>query len=83
MTLRDRIRVLLLFTPSVSVPLAVLGVYMALATPVMVLVPYGWIAAPVGIALAVLLHLQLRSRLRVSILDSSPMGVVTWLRRLR
>jgi hypothetical protein len=83
MTLRDRIRVLLLFTPSVSVPLAVLGVYLALATPVMVLVPYGWISAPLGIACAVLLHVQLRSRLRVSILDSSPMGVVTWLRRLR
>jgi len=83
MTLRDRLRVLLLFTPAVSVPLAVLGVYLALVTPLMVLVAYGWIAAPVGIALAVVLHLRLRSRLRVSILDSSPMGVITWLRRMR
>ena len=83
MTLRDRIRVLLFFTPAVSIPLAVLGVYLALATPVLVLVPYGWVAAPVGIAVAYLLHRRLRSRYRLSVLDSSPMGVVTWLRRLR
>ena len=83
MRLRDRIRVVLFFTPTVSIPLAVLGVYLAVATPVLVLVPYGWIAAPVGVALAYLLHLRLRARYRLTMLDSSPMGVVTWLRRLK
>ena len=37
----------------------------------------------VGFGLAIALSLVLRPRYRVSILDSSPLGVVTWLRRLK
>jgi hypothetical protein len=83
MRLRDRIRVLLLFTPWVSVPLALLGVFLAVTYPVGVLLGFGWIVAVVGVAGAVALGAALRSRYRVSILDSSPLGVVSWLQRRR
>jgi hypothetical protein len=82
-TVRDRVRVLLLFNPAASVALAVLAIFLVLATPLMVLVPYGWIACPVGLLLAFLVWRQVASRYRVSILDSSPLGVVTWLQRRR
>jgi len=81
--MRDRVRMLLFFTPWVSVPLALLGICLVLATPLVVLVPYGWLAIPALVAGAVALALALRSRYRLSILDSSPLGVVMWLQRRR
>ena len=81
--MRDRVRKLLFFTPWVSVPLALLGICLLLATPLVVLVPYGWLVVPALVAAAVVLALMLRSRYRLSILDSSPLGVVMWLQRRR
>jgi hypothetical protein len=83
MSARDRARRLLFFTPHVSVPLALLGAFLVLASPVIVLVPFGWIAVPVGILGALALGLALRTRYRLAILDSSPLGVLTWLQRRR
>jgi hypothetical protein len=82
-TVRNRLRVLLLFNPPATVALSVLAVFLVVATPVMVLVPYGWVACPLGILLAFLLWRRLRTRYRMSILDSSPLGVVTWLQMRR
>ena len=81
--MRDRVRTLLFFTPWVSVPLALLGICLVLATPLVVLVPYAWLAIPALVAGAVVLALMLRSRYRLAILDSSPLGVVMWLQRRR
>jgi hypothetical protein len=83
MTVRDRLRELLLFTPWVSMPLALLGVYLVLVSPLVVLVPYGWLAVPIGVAGAVGLALLLRPRYRLAILDTSPLGVLMWFRRRR
>ena len=47
---RDRVRTLLFFTPWVSVPLALLGISLVLATPLVVLVPYAWLAIPALVA---------------------------------
>jgi hypothetical protein len=80
---RDRVRLLLLFTPWASIPLALLGVYLVLVSPLVACVPYGWVAVPAGVAGAIALALVLRPRYRVAILDSSPLGVVSWLRRRR
>jgi hypothetical protein len=81
MSLRDRVRMLLFFTPHVSIPLALLGVYLALVTPVVALVPYGWLFSVAGVAGALALSLRMRARYRLFVLDSSPLGIVTWLRR--
>jgi hypothetical protein len=81
MSFRDRVRMLLFFTPHVSIPLALLGVFLTLATPVVALVPYGWLASVAGVAAALALSLRMRSRYRLFVLDSSPLGIVTWLRR--
>jgi hypothetical protein len=81
MTLRDRLRILLFFTPWVSAPLALLGVFFAVLYPLMQWTWLGWVIYGVGIAAAVAFALRLRPRYRMSILDSSPIGVVTWLQR--
>jgi hypothetical protein len=82
MRLRDRIRFLLLFTPWVSIPLALLGVSLAVLYPLMQWTRVGgWIIYGVAIAATVGLALRLRSRYRLSILDSSSLGVITWLQR--
>jgi hypothetical protein len=81
MMLRDRIRILLLFTPWVSIPLALLGVFFAILYPLMQWTWIGWIIYGVGIAATIGVALRLRSRYRLSILDSSSLGVVTWLQR--
>jgi hypothetical protein len=74
---------LLLFNPAASVAFAVLALFLVLATPLIVLVPYGWVAVPVGVLLAALIWRQVGSRYRLTILDSSPLGVVTWLQKRR
>jgi hypothetical protein len=83
MRTRDRIRILVFFTPALTIPLAALAVVLVLATPLIVLVPYGWVAVPVAVAGAVAVVFAMRSRYRMSIIDSSPLGVVTWLQRRR
>ena len=77
--MRRRARVLLFFTPWVSVPLAVLGVVLALTWPLMLVSSLGWIVVPVAVAAALGLGLWLRPRYRLAILDSSPLGVFYWL----
>ena len=79
--LRDRIRVLLLFTPWVSIPLALLGVFFGVLYPLMQSSRIGWIVYGVGIFGAIVIALFLRSRYRLSILESSSLGVITWLQR--
>jgi len=79
--LRERIRFLLLFTPWVSIPLALLGVFLAVLYPLMQWTWIGWIIYGVGITGTVALAVKLRSRYRLSILDSTSLGVVTWLQR--
>ena len=54
---------------------------LALVTPIVVLVPYGWVLVPLAVLAAVALALLLRPRYRLSILDSSPLGVFYWLQR--
>jgi hypothetical protein len=81
MMLRARIRMLLLFTPWVSIPLALLGVFLAVLYPLMQWTWAGWIVYGVGLVGAIAIALRLRSRYRLSILDSSSLGVVTWLQR--
>ena len=79
--MRDQLRRILFFTPWVTIPLAFLGVVLTLIAPVAVLVPYGWVLVPVALLAAVALALMLRPRYRLSILDSSPLGVFYWLQR--
>jgi hypothetical protein len=79
--LRTRIRFLLLFTPWVSVPLALLGVYLGVLSPLMLWTRIGWVVYGVGIGGAIALAGFLRSRYRLSILDSTSLGVLTWLQR--
>jgi hypothetical protein len=78
---RDQFRTILFFTPWVTIPLAFLGVSLTLATPVVALVPFGWVLVPVLLLGAAGLALLLRPRYRLSILDSSPLGVFYWLQR--
>jgi hypothetical protein len=78
---RDRLRKLLFFTPWVSIPLAVLGASLSLATPLVLLTSLGWICYPVALGLAVALALWLRPKYRVAILDSSHLGVFYWLQK--
>jgi hypothetical protein len=78
---RDQFRTILFFTPWVTIPLAFLGVALTLATPVVALVPFGWVVVPVLLLGAAGLALLLRPRYRLSILDSSPLGVFYWLQR--
>jgi len=80
-TLRDQTRMVLFFTPWLSIPLALLGLALAVLTPVAVLVPWGWLTILVAIGGAGALALWLRPRYRLSILDSSPLGVFYWLQR--
>ena len=81
MTLRDRVRIMLFFTPWVTVPLALLGLALAVTYPLSLLTRYAWICDPVGLVLAVLLALWLRPRYRLAMVDSSPLGVLYWLQR--
>ncbi len=46
---QDRLRMLLFFTPWVSIPLALLGVFLTLTAPLIALVPFGWLAWPFGV----------------------------------
>ena len=80
-TLRDQARMVLFFTPWLSIPLALLGLALVVLTPVAVLVPWGWLTILVAIGGAGALALWLRPRYRLSILDSSPLGVFYWLHR--
>ena len=79
--MRAWIRILLLFTPWVSIPLALLGVFLAVLYPLMQWTWIGWVIYGVGLAGAIAIALRVRSRYRLSILDSSSLGVVTWLQR--
>jgi hypothetical protein len=79
--LRNTVRAILFFTPWLSIPLALLGGALLVLSPVVVLVPFGWIAVPLAGVAAAALALRLRPRYRVTILDSSPLGVFSWLQR--
>ena len=79
--LRDHIRTVVFFTPWVSIPLAFLGVALAVTYPLVLLTSLAWICAPVAVVAAVGLALWLRPRYRLAILDSSPLGVFYWLQR--
>ena len=79
---QDRLRMLLFFTPWVSIPLALLGVFLTLTAPLIALVPFGWLAWPFGVVMALALARSMRARYRLSIIDSSPLGVLTWLQRI-
>ena len=80
-TLRDQARMVLFFTPWLSIPLALLGLALVVLTPVAVLVPWGWLSILIAIGGAGALAWWLRPRYRLSILDSSPLGVFYWLQR--
>ena len=75
----DRLRVLVLLTPWVSVPLALLGIGLALTWPLVFVTSLGWICAPVEVVAAAGLALWMRPRYQVAVLDSSPLGIFTWL----
>ena len=79
--IRDKLRILIFFTPWFSIPLALLGVVLVLTCPLVLFVSLGWIVYPVAVVAAVGLALWLRPRYRLSILDSSPLGVLTWLQK--
>jgi hypothetical protein len=79
--LRDQIRTVVFFTPWVSIPLAFLGVALAVTYPLLLLTSLAWICAPVAVVAAVGLGIWLRPRYRLAILDSSPLGVFYWLQR--
>lgn len=78
---RDRLRVLLFFTPWVSVPLAFLGVALAVCFPLTLVTPLGWAVYGLAVVAALCLGAWLRPRYRLSILESSQLGVLGWLRR--
>ena len=78
---RDKVRILVFFTPWVTIPLTLLGLVLVAAIPVVLLVPYGWVVYPAAVLAAAGLALWLRPRYRLSILDSSPLGVLTWLQK--
>jgi len=80
-TVRDRIRMLVFFTPWLSGPLALLGVALAVSCPLILFTSLGWICIPVEIGAAAAVALWLRPRYRLSILDSSPLGVFYLLQR--
>jgi membrane protein YdbS with pleckstrin-like domain len=77
----DKVRMVALFTPWVSIPLMFLGVVLLIVSPLVLLTSYGWICVPAALVVAVVIALWLRPRYRVSILDSSPLGVFYWLQR--
>jgi hypothetical protein len=79
--LRNQIRLILFFTPWVTVPLALLGVVLALTYPLMLVSRIFWIVDPIAIVLAALLAYGMRERYRLQILDSSPLGIFYWLQR--
>ena len=79
--LKDQVRMVVFFTPWVSIPLAFLGVVLVLTYPLLLLTSLAWICLPVAIVAAVALALWLRPRYRLAILDSSPLGVFYWLQR--
>ena len=79
--LRDHIRTVVFFTPWVSIPLAFLGLALAVTYPLLLVTSLAWICAPVAVLAAVGLALWLRPRYRLAILDSSPLGVFYWLQR--
>jgi len=81
MTLRDRLRLLLFFTPWVSAPLALLGLMFGVLYPLMQWTWFGWVIYGIGIAGALALAVRLRPRYRMSVLDSSPLGIISWLQR--
>jgi hypothetical protein len=79
--MRTQIRFLLLFTPWVTIPLALLGIYLAVLYPLMQWTRAGWIVYGAGLAGAVLVGGLVRKRYRLVILDSTSLGVTTWLQR--
>jgi hypothetical protein len=79
--LRERVRVIVFFTPWLSIPLGLLGVVLALTYPLMLLTGLAWICDPIAVVLAVALGAWLRPRYRLAIVDSSPLGVLYWLQR--
>lgn len=80
-SLRERIRVIVFFTPWISIPLALLGVALAVTYPLSLVTRLAWICDPVALVLAIVLALWLRPRYRLAIVDSSPLGVLYWLQR--
>ena len=79
--LKDQVRLVVFFTPWVSIPLAFLGVVLVLTYPLWLLTSLAWICVPVAVVAAIALALWLRPRYRLAILDSSPLGVFYWLQR--
>ena len=79
--LRDRVRMLLFFTPWVSVPLALFGIALAVIWLLTLLDSLAWILAPLAAVAAAALALWLRGRYRLAIIDSSPLGVYSWFQR--
>jgi hypothetical protein len=79
--LKDQVRMVVFFTPWVSIPLAFLGIVLVLTYPLLLLTSLAWVCVPVAIVAAVALALWLRPRYRLAILDSSPLGVFYWLQR--
>jgi hypothetical protein len=80
-SLRERLRVIVFFTPWVSIPLGLLGVLLALTYPLSLVTRLAWICDPIALMLALLLGLWLRPRYRLAIVDSSPLGVLYWLQK--
>ena len=81
MTVLERIRTVIFFTPWVSIPLSLLGILLAVALPLIGLGSLGWAVYALSVLVAVGLGAWLRPRYRLAILDSSPLGVVYWLQR--
>ena len=81
MSLRDRLRLIAFLSPWVTIPLALLGVALTLVYPLVLLTSLAWILYPILVGLAVVFALWLRSRYKLAILDSSPLGVFYWLQR--
>ena len=77
----DKVRMVALFTPWISIPLMFVGIALVVTWPLVLFTSYGWVCVPVVVVIAVLMALWLRPRYRVSILDSSPLGVFYWLQR--
>ena len=62
-------------------PLALLGIVLAVTYPLMLVVRLAWILDPVAVVGAVLLARWLRPRYKLAMVDSSQLGVLYWLQR--
>jgi hypothetical protein len=80
-SVRDRLRLIAFLSPWITIPLALLGVALTLAYPLVLLTPLAWALYPVAVVLAVVFALWLRTRYKLAILDSSPLGVFYWLQK--